>query len=113
VCGPLLDGRPAEAGLHTSIPQISVQELHARNMPVIDVRRNGEYANGHVPGARHIPLDELPARIDEVRSDVAVICASGYRSSIATSLLERGGVENVVNVAGGTSAWIRAGYRVE
>jgi glyoxylase-like metal-dependent hydrolase (beta-lactamase superfamily II)/rhodanese-related sulfurtransferase len=114
VCGPALAGRPAEAGLDTETKtQISVHELHERNVPVIDVRRKVEYANGHVPGAVHIPLDELPARIDEVRGEVAVICASGYRSSIASSLLQRDGVASVMNVAGGTAGWIRASYRVE
>jgi rhodanese-related sulfurtransferase len=102
-----------EGFAHASIPQISVQELHGRDLPVLDVRRKGEYAKGHVPGALHIPLDELPRRLHEVRGDVAVICASGYRSSIASSLLQRDGVADGMNVAGGTAGWIRAGYRVE
>ncbi|HJT16577.1 MAG TPA: MBL fold metallo-hydrolase [Thermoanaerobaculia bacterium] len=96
-----------------SIPQISVHELHERRLPVIDVRRKGEYAKGHVPGARPMPLDELPSHLHDVSGDVAVICASGYRSSIASSLLQREGVPNVMNVAGGTTAWLRAGYPAE
>jgi hydroxyacylglutathione hydrolase len=54
---------------------------------------------------------ELPERADEVPRDatVAVICGSGYRSSVATSLLKHRGYPNVVNVLGGMSAWQRAG----
>ena len=91
-------------------PQLSVDELAASGLPVIDVRREAEYAAGHVPGARNLPLAELPRRIDEVPRDgkVAVICAGGYRSIAAASLLARDGFD-VVNVAGGTQAWIGAG----
>ena len=98
-----------------SIPQIGVSELRDRRFRVLDVRRKPEYASGHVPRAQHIPLDELPRRVSEVAQDgpLAVICASGYRSSIASSLLERDGFTNVMNVVGGTAAWIRAGYRAE
>jgi hydroxyacylglutathione hydrolase len=99
-----------------SLPQIKVSELRERGLPVLDVRRKTEYAGGHVPGAKHIPLDELPRRTSEVArggEPLAVICASGYRSSIASSLLMREGFTNVMNVMGGTSGWVRAGYAVE
>lgn len=97
------------------LPQIKPSELREHGYQVLDVRRQPEYAMGHVPGARHIPLDELPRRTSEVRrgQPLAVICASGYRSSIASSLLLHDGFADVMNVVGGTSAWIRAGYNVE
>jgi glyoxylase-like metal-dependent hydrolase (beta-lactamase superfamily II)/rhodanese-related sulfurtransferase len=101
-------------------PQITVDELAARRrevagLQVVDVRRKGEYAAGHVPGARHLPLDRLErdvARLDRTRP-TAAICAGGYRSSAATSLLERRGFADLVNVIGGTSAWVAAGHPVE
>jgi glyoxylase-like metal-dependent hydrolase (beta-lactamase superfamily II)/3-mercaptopyruvate sulfurtransferase SseA len=101
-------------------PQITVDELAARQrevprLQVVDVRRGGEYRSGHVPGARHLPLDRLErdvAQLDASRP-TAAICAGGYRSSAATSLLERHGFSNLVNVIGGTSAWIAAGHQVE
>jgi hydroxyacylglutathione hydrolase len=68
-----------------------------------------------VPGAASVTLHELPRRIDEEGLDgpVAIICASGYRSSIAGSLLlRRKGVEPI-NVVGGTNAWVAAGYATE
>jgi glyoxylase-like metal-dependent hydrolase (beta-lactamase superfamily II) len=108
-------GRPL-----ASVPQIPVEELRARRqavpgLQVVDVRRPGEHAAGHVPGALHVPLDRLEAelsRIDRTRP-TAVICASGYRSSAGTSLLAAGGFRDVVNVTGGTNAWVAAGYEVE
>ena len=92
------------------LPQISVTELDEnRNYyDVIDVRRPAEYASRHVPGAMNIPLAEFVAA--KTKKPIAVICQSGYRSSIAASLLARAGVESVANVTGGTSAWIHAGY---
>ena len=98
-----------------SIPQITAEELRDRKLRVLDVRRKGEYTSGHIPGAQHIPLDELPRREGEVErgAPLAVVCASGYRSSIAASLLQRDNIADVMNVVGGTSRWIRAGFSVE
>jgi hydroxyacylglutathione hydrolase len=104
-----------------SIPQVSVQELRAwreegrPGLTVLDVRRPGEYEGGHVPGALSIPLDRLEREWQRVpqAGPLAVICAGGYRSSAASSLLERHGVKDVVNVSGGTAAWVAAGYATE
>ncbi len=61
-----------------------------RTVVVLDTRQSGEYRDGHVAGAVNIPLHELPHRLDEVPAgEVWVHCASGYRSSIAASLLDR------------------------
>jgi glyoxylase-like metal-dependent hydrolase (beta-lactamase superfamily II)/rhodanese-related sulfurtransferase len=98
------------------LPQLSVSELQSATQRVLDVRRPGEFADGHVPGAVNIPLNELPRRISEVSDDasLAVICAGGYRSSAAASILARNGFRaELQNVIGGTAAWIRQGYGVE
>jgi hydroxyacylglutathione hydrolase len=102
------------------VPQIAVSELQARlgegdRLQVVDVRRPAEYRSGHVPEAVSLPLDALEkglARLD-ARRPTAVICASGYRSSAATSLLRRHGFGAIFNVVGGTSAWLAAGYPSE
>ncbi len=95
------------------IPQITASELRDSGVPVLDVRRPGEFTAGHVPGARNIPLNELPRRIGEVQDGVAVICAGGYRSSMATSVLARKGLADISNIIGGTSAWIAEKLPVE
>lgn len=103
-----------------SLAQIAVDELHARlaERPapqVVDVRRRGEWDAGHVPGALHLPLDRLERDAGSLEPSraTAVICAGGYRSSAAASLLERRGFRELYNVVGGTSAWIAAGYATE
>lgn len=100
-----------------ALAQITPAELRddRQRIHVVDVRGAGEFASGHVPGAQSVPLNELPKRIDEIEESVplAVICAGGYRSSIAASLLERAGREALVNVIGGTGAWVRDGFAVE
>jgi hydroxyacylglutathione hydrolase len=118
-----LDGGVAawdRAGLPVKrLEQIDVAELEARReddpgLGVLDVRRPGEYAAGHVPGAANVPLDRLPKELDRIpRGRVAIICAGGYRSSVAASLLLRRGGFEPVNVVGGTGAWVAAGLPVE
>jgi rhodanese-related sulfurtransferase len=95
-----------------TVLQMDVHGLHALSktgvaLQVVDVRRLGEHQSGHVPGARHVPLDELAARIDELDRGrrTFVICGTGYRSSIACGLLEREGFADLVNVVGGHAAW--------
>ena len=98
------------------LPQISPAELKGSSSRVLDVRRPAEYAGGHVPGALSIPLNELQRRVGEIKSGgpLAVICAGGYRSSAAASLLARHGFHGELqNVTGGTSAWIREGFETE
>jgi len=91
----------------TPLAQLTVQELRDESLAVLDVRRRGEFAECHIPGAKNIPLDELPERLSEIDRDhpLAVICAGGYRSSIASSILARAGFTNMRNVKGGTEAW--------
>jgi rhodanese-related sulfurtransferase len=97
------------------IPEIDIDTFAARREagdPVLDVREADEYAEGHVPGAVHIPLGDLPARVDEVPSGrVLVICKMGGRSMKAAELLAPLG-HDVTNVAGGTMAWIESGRDV-
>ena len=80
---------------------------------MVDVRQPDEYENGHVPGARLIPLGEVPTRVDEVPAGetVLLICGSGGRSMRAAEFLAGRG-RDVVNVAGGTRAWVESGREV-
>ena len=106
--------RPVDA-----TPQITVHELKQRldrgEIDLLDVRQPDEWHRGHVGGAHWITGAELPDRTDEVpdQRPVAVTCGSGYRSSVAASLLASRGLTDVVNVTGGMSAWNNAGYPVE
>jgi glyoxylase-like metal-dependent hydrolase (beta-lactamase superfamily II)/rhodanese-related sulfurtransferase len=120
VIGTLNGGMLAweKAGLPLAeIPQISVHQLRefqAGGGAVADVRNAAEWESGHLEGALHEPIDQLGngqlgplASVDRATA-VAVHCKSGFRSSIATSLLERAGFKNVMNVTGGFDAWAGA-----
>lgn len=90
------------------------RRLDRRAALLIDVREPDEWQEGHVAGARHIPLGDLPARLAEVPRDrdVLLFCRSGNRSGRATALLRERGYERALNVAGGIAAWQRAGLPV-
>ncbi len=117
--GFLRGGVPAwtSAGLQVShTPQLSPRELHERlargeRLRVIDVRTDGEWRAGHIDGATHVMGGLLADRAAELKSGepIAVVCASGYRSTVAASVLERAGVGPVFHVAGGMTAWRSAG----
>ncbi|BAJ32611.1 MULTISPECIES: MBL fold metallo-hydrolase [Kitasatospora] len=74
---------------------------------VLDVRGEGERADGHIPGSVHLPLAELPHRLAEIPRDRAVVvhCAGGHRSSIAASLLRHHGHPQTSDLLGGYGAW--------
>jgi glyoxylase-like metal-dependent hydrolase (beta-lactamase superfamily II)/rhodanese-related sulfurtransferase len=91
--------------------QMTVQDLHEGRpdvrLHVLDVRRQGEWETGHVEGAQLWPLDRFRESLPQLEKTrpVAVHCKSGYRSTIACSLLMRAGFQNVTNVIGGFDAW--------
>jgi hydroxyacylglutathione hydrolase len=95
-------------------PQITVTELNERlqngELRILDVRRAAEWEAGHLEGANWWPLDNFKVSPPEVDRDapLAVHCKSGYRSMIASSLLQRVGCRNVINVTGGFDAWLQA-----
>ncbi|MDP9162129.1 MAG: rhodanese-like domain-containing protein, partial [Acidobacteriota bacterium] len=99
-----------EAGLEQAhVPQVSVEELRSCEHPdfVLDVTSDGEWKSGHISGAKHIMLGNLSKHLNELPRDkvVHVICGSGYRSSIASSILANAGFGRIINVLGGMTAW--------
>ena len=99
--------------------QIGVDELASRigeggDLAVVDVRRPGEWQGGHIAQAISVPLHELEARAEILDRErpIAAMCAGGYRSAIATSMLERLGFQKVTNVVGGMAAWNAAKLEV-
>jgi hydroxyacylglutathione hydrolase len=115
LAGDMLAWRTAGRPL-ARLEQITVHELRHRlgtgSLDLLDVRQPAEWAAGHIDGATYITGAELPQRKDEVADEkpLAVICGSGYRSSVAASLLATHRQHPVINVLGGMSAWNNAGY---
>ena len=102
---------------HAEIGQMTVHELNQRkaDLQVVDVRSPREWKNGHVPGARHFFLPELEKRMSELdrAKPTAVYCGSGYRASIATSIMKPEGFDQLWNVPGSWEAWQKAQFPVE
>ena len=81
---------------------------------LVDVRERAEYVAGHVPGARLIPMGQLPSRLGELDRGrpVLLVCATGNRSGAMAGVVAAAGFD-AVNVAGGTEAWVASGRAVE
>ncbi len=96
-------------------PQRAHEALRDTDAALIDVREPWEFAEQHIPGARLIPLGDLPERLAEVPTDreVYVHCRVGGRSSRAVAYLRSQGRDRVHNVGGGIEAWEAAGLPTE
>ena len=99
--------------------QISVHQLRelldsSHKPTVLDVRSPGEWESGHIPGAQHYFVADMRDRINGLDKDAPYVtyCASGYRASIAASLMQARGFTDVSNVPGSWSAWEAAGFEV-
>jgi len=102
-----------------TLPQWTAHDLRRqlerdRDLIVLDVRQPQEWISGHIDKARHITGAQFLERAGEVPGGqpVAVVCSSGYRSSVAASVLARRGHTKVFNVLGGMTAWTHAGFPI-
>lgn len=120
-CGGSGPGAEAPSSATADRAETDVAGLKARMdqgaVTLVDVRTAEEYAGGHIPGARSIPLDQLSARMGELAAlkdqELFLVCERGGRSLAATQQLSAAGFTHAINVEGGTSAWRQAGYPVE
>jgi rhodanese-related sulfurtransferase/glyoxylase-like metal-dependent hydrolase (beta-lactamase superfamily II) len=104
-----------QATERVSVPMLT-EELESSDPPVIiDVRSPQEWRDGHIPESRNIPLSQLKQRFEEFPTGrrIAVHCAGGYRSSIAASMLRRNGIADVMELAGGITAWEAAALPIK
>ena len=79
---------------------------------VYDVRERDEYASGHIPGAVNVPLSELAGRENEIQGPAIVVCQAGGRSARAATHLAEQGKTDIMNLGGGTGAWMQEGREV-
>jgi rhodanese-related sulfurtransferase len=95
---------------------LKATRLYNDDALVLDVREDKEYAAGHIPKAKHIPLGQLAGRLQEIEKfkgkPILVTCRSGHRSARACGMLKKAGFETVYNQAGGILAWERANLPV-
>lgn len=104
----------ATGGQPELVSQVSAVGVPAGAV-IVDVRSGAEWDAGHISGARHIPMEELADRVDELPTDRPIVlqCQTGGRSSVAASVLLARGVPKVVNLVGGFTGWVAAGLPVE
>ncbi len=104
-------------GRSSNIVQITPHEAkqkYTQGAIVLDVRELYEWRDGHIPGAVHIPLSALGARLRELDTskEVIAVCRSGNRSMVAAKILAASGFTQVSNLSGGMIAWSRQGLAV-
>lgn len=119
-CG-LLRGGPPRAKIEPMDSEPVVAQTDAADLPtefgpatvLLDVRENDEWRQGHAAGARHIPMGEVPARVNEIdpQAKLYVVCKAGGRSQKVAQYLAGNGYAPV-NVSGGMLAWANAGRPV-
>ena len=101
------------------IRQSSVQEVKQRldakdTLTLIDVREEGEWARGHLPGAVHLCKGIIERDIENAvpgkATPIVLYCGGGYRSALAADNLQKMGYVNVISMDGGWRGWTDAGY---
>ena len=94
----------------------AVQKINREKAMVIDVCSEQEYKDGHLPGAKHIPLGDLPTQLPQVARDktlpLIMVCASGMRSRSAVSAAKKLGYTQALSLTGGLKAWREASQPV-
>jgi rhodanese-related sulfurtransferase len=102
----------AEVGAHDA-----VQLINRRDALVIDVRETGDYAAGHIAGARHVPAAQLDERLKELDKHksrpIIVSCGTGSRSASVSAALRKHGFAEVFALRGGIAGWQQAGLPLE
>lgn len=111
-----VSGKPVDADMikenrlfrNTNTNELQAEFEAGKQPYVIDVRTDGEWAGGHIPGAVHIPLDKLTDELHQIARDgraIYITCAAGGRSAQAADYLSGRGFLNVFNVEGGMNSW--------
>ncbi|GAA0724418.1 rhodanese-like domain-containing protein [Dactylosporangium roseum] len=93
-----------------SVPTVSINDV-TEDAFILDVREDDEWAAGHAPEAMHLPMMQIPIRIDEIPADrdVVVVCRVGGRSAQVVAFLQQNGLERTINLDGGMAHWAAAG----
>ncbi|MCU6497965.1 rhodanese-like domain-containing protein [Rugamonas sp. A1-17] len=110
--GALLWPVLTQRGKRASAQEVTLL-INRSKATVVDVREATEFAAGHLPDAKNIPLGELSTRIGELdkfkSKSVVLVCQSGARANSAAGVLAKAGFADVVNLDGGIAAWQKAG----
>jgi rhodanese-related sulfurtransferase len=105
----------------SGIPEIgamdAVQMINRKDALILDVREPAEFAGGHAPNARNLPLSQLEKRLGEIQKfkerPAVVFCQSGARAHSACGVLKKAGFTQIAVLAGGIGAWQQANLPLE
>ncbi|MBI3469194.1 MAG: sulfurtransferase [Planctomycetes bacterium] len=104
------------------IREVTVADVRAKlergeRFHLVDVREDGEWAAGHLPGAVHLGKGiierDIEQAVPDTGAEIVLYCGGGYRSALAADNLQRMGYENVYSMDGGYRGWREAGLKVE
>jgi rhodanese-related sulfurtransferase len=97
--------------IYSITPQQASELITRGEVDVVDVRDPGEWSDGHLPGARLVPLEQLRANPSALlpRDSVLFVCAAGVRSQTAARLAAGMGLSRVYSISSGTRGWVKAG----
>ena len=109
-----------KSGSSKGVNQVAAEEagsiIKDAKAMLLDVRTQEEFHEGHIKGAKLIPVSEINDRLNELDSmkdrQILVYCRSGRRSNVASKILIKRGFTKVINLKGGIIAWVNAGNRV-
>ncbi|MEE9355335.1 MAG: rhodanese-like domain-containing protein [Methylococcaceae bacterium] len=111
----LLTGYAINANEKASLiaPEQAAQLTYTEEAIIVDVRSTGEWQSGHIPNAKHIPLDQLKSRFSELEQykdrPIIMQCQGGVRSAKAAQMLKEAGFSKVFDLEGGLNAWEKEG----
>jgi rhodanese-related sulfurtransferase len=101
----------------TSVAEIWQRVSRQEKFHLIDVREDGEWAQGHLPGAIHLGKGiierDIENTIPDQNAEIVLYCGGGFRSALTADALQRMGYRNVVSMDGGYRGWVEAGHPVE
>ena len=104
------------------IREVSVADVKAmldsgKRFQLVDVREASEWANGHLPGARHLCKGiierDIETAIPDLHAEIVLYCGGGFRSALSADNLQKMGYTNVVSMDGGWRGWTEAGFPIE
>ena len=100
-----------------SVADVKAMLDSAKRFHLVDVREESEWANGHLPGARHLSKGvierDIESAIPDLHAEIVLYCGGGFRSALCADNLQKMGYTNVVSMDGGWRGWTEAGFAIE
>jgi rhodanese-related sulfurtransferase len=100
-----------------TVADVRARQTTGEKFVLVDVREDGEFAAGHLPGAVHIGKGvierDIEAKVPDRATPLVLYCGGGFRSALAADVLQKMGYTNVISMDGGWSGWVKAGLPTE